>query len=146
MLYDFGGILDVPVDAPRGRLRGGDAHGFGFGRGGLCGAHDGASSGQNEGGGSQGKQHDAELSSGVSRGTADLAQVGKAYLAKGAKAFKEGDIRTAYENFDMAVKHNPADAKGHHYLALAAIRIPALARQAVQAIESWVSGSDCPRL
>src|SRR5881409_396120 len=49
------------------------------------------------------KQHDAELSSGVNRGSADLAQVGKAYLAKGVKAFKEGDMRTAYENFDMAV-------------------------------------------
>ena len=84
------------------------------------------------------KQHDAELSSGVNKGTADLVQVGKAYLSKGAKAFKEGDMRAAYENFDMAVKHNPADAKGFHYLALAAIRIPALARQAVQAIESAV--------
>ena len=84
------------------------------------------------------KQHDAELTSGVNRGSADLAQVGKAYLSKGVKAYKEGDMRTAYENFDMAVKHNPADAKGFHYLALAAIRMPALARQAVQAIESAV--------
>ena len=82
------------------------------------------------------KQHDAELSSGVSRGSADLAQVGKAYLAKGVKAFKEGDMRAAYENFDMAVKHNPSDGKGFHYLALAAARIPAMARQAVQAIET----------
>jgi cytochrome c-type biogenesis protein CcmH/NrfG len=47
-------------------------------------------------------------------------------------------MRTAYENFDMAVKHNPADAKGFHYLALAAIRIPSMTRQAVQAIESAV--------
>jgi len=82
------------------------------------------------------KQHDAELTSGVSKGSADLAQVGKAYLAKGAKAFKDGDMRAAYENFDMAVKHNPADAKAFHYLALAAMRIPSYTRQAVQAIES----------
>ena len=82
------------------------------------------------------KQHDGELSSGINKGSADLAQVGKAYLAKGVKAFREGDMRAAYENFDMAVKHNPADAKGFHYLALAAARIPALMRQAVQAIES----------
>jgi curved DNA-binding protein CbpA len=85
------------------------------------------------------KQHDAELSSPIGRaGGADLAQVGKAYLAKGVKAFKEGDIRGAYENFDMAVKHNPNDAKAFHYLALAATRIPAYARQAVQAIEAAV--------
>src|SRR5579859_1512690 len=83
------------------------------------------------------KQHDSELSSGVNK-TADLATVGKAYLGKGVKAFKDGDMSTAYENFDMAVKHNPNDAKAFHYLALAAVRIPAYARQAVQAIESAV--------
>ena len=84
------------------------------------------------------KQHDAELSVGINRGTADLTQVAKVYLSKGVKAFKEGDIRAAYENFDMAVKHNPNDAKAFHYLALAANRIPAYARQAVQAIETAV--------
>ena len=84
------------------------------------------------------KQHDSELSSGVSKGTADLASVGKAYLSKGVKAFRENDMRTAYENFDMAVKHNPHDGKGFHYLALAAIRIPAYTRQAVQSIETAV--------
>jgi len=84
------------------------------------------------------KQHDAELSSGVSKTSADFGQVAKVYLAKGVKAFKEGDVRAAYENFDMAVKHNPNDAKAFHYLALAASRIPAYARQAVQAIETAV--------
>jgi len=84
------------------------------------------------------KQHDAELSIGINKGTADLTQVAKVYMSKGTKAFKEGDIRSAYENFDMAVKHNPNDAKAFYYLALAARRIPAYARQAVQAIESAV--------
>lgn len=86
------------------------------------------------------KQHDAEIAS-PSRGgggATDLAQVGKVYLSKGIKAFKEGDLRTAYENFDMAAKHNPADGKAFHYLALAATRIPSHARQAVQAIETAV--------
>ena len=84
------------------------------------------------------KQHDSEIFSTSGKGGADLAQVGKAYLAKGVKAYKEGDLRAAYENFDMAVKHNPNDSKAFHYLALAAIRIPSNARQAVQAIESAV--------
>ena len=84
------------------------------------------------------KQHDSEIVSTSAKGGPDLAQVGKAYLAKGVKAYKEGDFRAAYENFDMAVKHNPNDAKAFHYLALAAIRIPSYARQAVQAIESAV--------
>jgi molecular chaperone DnaJ len=80
------------------------------------------------------KQHDSEIASGA-KGPADYAQVAKAYMAKGVKAFKENDLRGAYENFDMAVKHNPQDAKAFHYLAIAAARIPAYARQAVQAIE-----------
>jgi curved DNA-binding protein CbpA len=83
------------------------------------------------------KQHDSELT-GIGKGPADFAQVAKAYLAKGVKAFKENDLRGAYENFDMAAKHNPQDAKAFHYLALAAARIPAYARQSVQAIESAV--------
>jgi curved DNA-binding protein CbpA len=84
------------------------------------------------------RQHDDQLVAGGGRGPADFTQVAKAYLSKGAKAFKDGDMRAAYENFDMAVKHNPQDAKAFHYLALAAARIPAFTRQAVQAIESAV--------
>ncbi len=84
------------------------------------------------------KQHDAELNVGINRNSADLGQVAKVYMAKGVKAFKEGNMSGAYENFDMAVKHNPNDAKAFHYLALTASRIPAYARQAVQAIESAV--------
>ena len=84
------------------------------------------------------RAHDDQLVSSGARGPADFTQVAKAYLSKGVKAFKDGDIRAAYENFDMAVKHNPQDAKAFHYLALAASRIPAYARQAVQAIESAV--------
>ncbi len=54
------------------------------------------------------------------------------------KAYKEGDWPTAYENFDLAAKHNAQDAKNFHYLALAAARIPSYTRQAVQAIETAV--------
>lgn len=84
------------------------------------------------------KQHDSEIAGGSAKATTDLGQVAKVYMAKGVKAFKEGDIRAAYENFDMAVKHNPQDAKAHHYLALSAARIPSMMRQAVQAIEAAV--------
>jgi len=84
------------------------------------------------------KQHDAEVFSGIGTTGADLGQVAKAYMAKGVKAYKEGDIRSAFENFDMAVKHNPADAKAHHYLALVCSRIPSMIRQAVQAAETAV--------
>ncbi len=85
------------------------------------------------------KQHDADVAApGARVAASDPAQIGKAYLSKGIKAYREGDLRSAYENFDMATKHNPTDAKGFHYLAMAASRIPAYARQAVQAIETAV--------
>jgi len=83
------------------------------------------------------KQHDAEVGAGGAKATTDLAQVGKAYLQKGMKAFQEGNLAVAYENLDMAVKHSP-DAKSFHALALSATHIPAYARQSVQAIESAV--------
>lgn len=84
------------------------------------------------------KQHDSEISTTGGAGAADLGQVAKVYLSKGVKAYKEGDLRAAYENFDMAVKHNPADAKAHHYLALVCSRMPSMMRQAVQAAEAAV--------
>ena len=84
------------------------------------------------------KQHDSEIGAGGTKGQVDFTQIAKAYLAKGVKAYKEGDWRAAYENFDLAVKHNSQDAKAFHYLALAASRIPAYTRQAVQAIESAI--------
>lgn len=86
-------------------------------------------------------KHDAEIVSASARGTtgvADFAQVAKKYLSIGIKAYREGDLRTAYENFDMAAKHNPTDGKAFHYLAQAAHRLPGYVRQAVQAIETAV--------
>ena len=81
------------------------------------------------------RQYDSELASGLDKATVDFTQIAKAYLQKGVKAFKENNWMAAYENFDLAAKHNPQDAKAFHYLALAAARIPAYTRQAVQAIE-----------
>jgi tetratricopeptide (TPR) repeat protein len=82
------------------------------------------------------KQHDSEITGGLDKGTVDFVQIARAYLAKGVKAYKDKDMRAAYENFDLAAKHNPQDAKAFHYLAMAAARIPAYTRQAVQAIET----------
>jgi curved DNA-binding protein CbpA len=84
------------------------------------------------------KNHDAELTTPAAAGPADFVQIAKVYLSHGVKAYKDGDMRAAYENFDMAAKHNPQDGKAFHYLALAAARLPGSMRQAVQAIESAV--------
>src|SRR5260370_17938986 len=61
------------------------------------------------------KQHDAELSVGINRNSADLTQVAKDYLSKGVKAFQDRDIRPAYQHFDMAVQHNPNHPQAFHY-------------------------------
>ena len=81
------------------------------------------------------RQHDSEIVSGLDKATIDFTQIAKAYLQKGVKAYKEGNWPAAYENFDLAAKHNPQDSKAFHYLSLAAARIPSHMRQAVQAIE-----------
>lgn len=85
------------------------------------------------------KAHDTELTGGVSfRPPSDPREVAKLYVANGVRAYKAGDFPVAIENFDMAVKHNPEDAKAFHYLALASSRVPSMVRQAVQAVETAV--------
>ena len=84
------------------------------------------------------KQHDVEMASPTKGGSVDFAQIAKAYMAKGVKAYKENDFRGAYESFDLAAKHNEKDAKAWYHVALAAARIPSMMRQAVHAIETAV--------
>lgn len=84
------------------------------------------------------RQHDAELQSSLARPAADPVQIAKAYMSHGVKAYRDGDFSAARENFDMAVKHNPGDAKAHHYLSLACTKVPGMGRQAIQAIEAAV--------
>ena len=84
------------------------------------------------------RQHDSEVAQGLDKATVDFTQIAKAYVQQGVKAYKEGNWSVAYEAFDLAAKHNPQDAKAFHYLSMAAARVPAYMRQAVQAIESAV--------
>ena len=84
------------------------------------------------------RAYDSELASGISSSVADPVQIGKVYLGKGMKALQERKIAEAYENFDMAVKHNPNDAKSLYQFARIAGQMPTRIRQAVQAIEAAV--------
>jgi len=85
------------------------------------------------------RQHDAEIPMAGAKTTTDFTQIAKAFMVKGVKAFNEGDFISAASHFDMAVKHNPDEAKSHHYLALASARNPATMRAAVTAIEAAVT-------
>lgn len=84
------------------------------------------------------RQHDAETQNVAAKAGGELSQISKAHMSRGVKAYNEGDYPGAREHFDMAVKHDPADAKGFYYLALASARNPATMRQAIQAIETAV--------
>lgn len=81
---------------------------------------------------------DRETQGAGARSANDPKEIARAYVALGVKAWKENNFEAAAGNFDMAVKHNPADGKAHHYLALASARVPSRARQAIQAIEAAV--------
>ncbi len=82
------------------------------------------------------KAHDFDLDKGSGSGAFDPSAVAKVFLAKGVKAYREGDLATAYQQFDMSVNHWAKDAKALHYLALVCSRIPGRARRGVEAIEA----------
>jgi Tfp pilus assembly protein PilF len=81
------------------------------------------------------KAHDFDLTKGGEGAVHDQAAVAKVYLAKGVKAYKEGDFATAFDAFDMSVKHWDKDPKAHHYLALSAQKLPARVKRGAEAIE-----------
>jgi len=86
------------------------------------------------------KAHDFELNRGSDSGNHDPQTVGKAYLAKGVKAYKESDFMQAIQLFDMAVKHYNKDPKSQHYLAMSCLKAPSPAnvRKGIEAIEAAI--------
>jgi curved DNA-binding protein CbpA len=82
------------------------------------------------------KAHDFDLDKTSGSGTHDPQNVAKAYLAKGVKAYKEGDFPEAVLLFDMSVQHWNKDPKALHYLAMACQKVPEKVRKGVDAIEA----------
>ena len=83
------------------------------------------------------KAHDLELEKNrpLSQDPAALARL---YLAKGVKAYREGNFPDAITQFDLAVKHYDKDAKAFHYLALACMKVVGQVRRGVDAIEAAI--------
>lgn len=81
------------------------------------------------------KAHDFDLDKGKGTEGPDPQAIARVYLAKGVKAYKEGDFVQAVQNFDLSVQHWNKDAKALHYLALACLKVPGQARKGVDAIE-----------
>jgi curved DNA-binding protein CbpA len=73
------------------------------------------------------------ISAGVIGGDADA--VVQSYLTQGIAAYKEQKWEEAAGNFQLAVHRNPRDARGQHYLGLAAARAGDY-RQAIKALEA----------
>jgi len=80
------------------------------------------------------KAHDFELDK-HKPAAADAQAIARAYLARGVKAYKDGDFPQAVTEFDMSVRHYEKDAKAWHYLALACQKVVGQVRRGVEAIE-----------
>ena len=64
------------------------------------------------------RQHDLELARPQEQ-SADNRQVGRMFMQRGVKAYKERSFLEAAENFDRATQAEPTNAKAWHHLALA---------------------------
>ena len=81
------------------------------------------------------KTHDFDLDRGSDAGVHDPQAVAKVYLAKGVKAYKQGNFPDALMLFDMSVKHYEQDPKAFHYLAMACLKVvPVNVRRGTEAI------------
>lgn len=83
------------------------------------------------------KAHDLELEKNRPL-SQDPAALGRVYLAKGVKAYREGNFPDAITQFDLAVKHYDKDAKAFHYLALSCMKVVGQVRRGVDAIEAAI--------
>jgi curved DNA-binding protein CbpA len=83
------------------------------------------------------KAHDLELEKNRPMSQDPAAQA-RVYLAKGVKAYREGDFPEAITQFDLSVKHYDKDAKAQHYLALACMKVMGQVRKGVEAIEAAI--------
>ena len=78
--------------------------------------------------------HDFDLDSKVVSAD-DPQAIAQAYLARGVDEYREGRMDSAFSNFELALHHDPENAKIQHHFALAASRFPNRMRHAVAAIE-----------
>ena len=68
----------------------------------------------------------------------DPQAIAQAYLARGVDEYREGRMDSAFSNFELALHHDPENAKIQHHFALAASRFPNRMRHAVSAIEQSI--------
>lgn len=87
------------------------------------------------------RRHDQELRRGGgaaqpgSGGAADRSETSRAYLARGVRAYKEGNYAAAAESFEQATRVEPENPQGWYNLALTCSRQERLLSRAVDAVE-----------
>ncbi len=85
---------------------------------------------------SQRRDHDHELARpSESAQVVDARQLGRAYLQRGIKAYRERKFDVAIESFDGAVQEDRSNAQAWHHLALACAQVPGQQARALIAIE-----------
>jgi curved DNA-binding protein CbpA len=84
----------------------------------------------------QRRDHDRELVRPVeSAQVVDARNLGRVFLQRGIKAYRERDFAAAVENFDAAVQEDRGNPQAWHHLALACSQAPGQASRALIAIE-----------
>ncbi len=70
--------------------------------------------------------------------TQDPAAQARVFLAKGAKAYRDGNFPDAMAQFELACHHYDKDAKAWHYLALSCMKVVGQLRKGADAIEAAI--------
>lgn len=84
----------------------------------------------------QRRDHDHELARPVeSAQVVDSRNLGRVFLQRGIKAYRERDFAAAVEHFDAAVQEDRGNAQAWHHLALACSQAPGQLSRALVAIE-----------
>lgn len=80
------------------------------------------------------REHDLELARPESQAQADQGQLGRVYLQRGVRAYRDKNYLEAAENFDRATKADPDNGQAWYNLALACSHHPRWRSRAIKAI------------
>ena len=75
------------------------------------------------------RTHDFDLDKGKANAEFDPENVARVYMAKGVRAYREGQFGDAVQSFELAVRHWGKDARSQHYLAISCLKAGGLSER-----------------
>ena len=79
------------------------------------------------------EKYDKDQSQGkASAGSMDRQEIARRLAAKGAQAFKDGQLGQAIEQLRHALDHDPEQARAHYFMGLVLGRMPGREREALR--------------